>query len=47
MQCRARAIGNTCNCIPLLERRDQELSNDIKFIKIGPLLRSYKQISGR
>ena len=33
------AIGTTCDCIPPLERVDQELSNDIKFIKIGPLLR--------
>ena len=31
-------IGSTCNCIPLSERRDQELSNGIKYIKIGPLL---------
>ena len=35
----ARAISITCDCIPSLERGDQELSNDIKFIKIGPVLR--------
>ena len=41
VQCpaRSRAIGKTCNCIPPLERGDQELSNVIKLIKIGPLLR--------
>ena len=33
------AIGTTCNCIPPSERGDQELSNDIKFVKIGLLLR--------
>ena len=35
----ARAINSTCYCIPLLKIGDQELSNDIKFIKIGPLLK--------
>ena len=35
----ACTIGSICDCIPVSERGDQELSNDIKFIKIGPLLR--------
>ena len=25
-------LGTTCDCLPPLERGDQELSNDIKFI---------------
>ena len=35
----ARAIASTCYCIPPLKRGDRELSNDIKFVKIGPLLK--------
>ena len=33
------AVDSTCNCILPSEREDQELSHDLKYIKIGPLLR--------